>query len=91
MYHLDLATLLHLLAEQTGRVSTTNVFLTGVEAPCEVVVSLLQGQVQDCRIVRGERVLLRGEDALAHNHLVVARNLENISTTYFHYATLTIE
>ena len=64
MYQLDLATLLTVLVEQTGQLSCTGVVLADSTTPCEVRVSLLAGQVQDCRIMRAGWVVRRAEDAL---------------------------
>ena len=64
MYQLDLATLLMLLAEQTGHLSTTAVLLVDREAPCEVMMTLQAGQVQQCRVIHAGQVVLTEEDAL---------------------------
>ena len=63
-YQLDLATMLTVLADHTGRLSTTGVMFPGMESPCEVVVSVLAGQVRECCVISREQGVFLGDAVL---------------------------
>ena len=63
-YQLDLATMLTVLADHTGRLSTTGILFPGTDSPCEVVVSVGAGQVQECRVISWEQGVFMGDEVL---------------------------